>query len=166
MVIKNKIKINRITMQDGSLEEVMERSRSKSRRASYAASHRQTQQSFFSTMTSSGSMLLVRQKDRDMTQAEHNLIIGLREKARRVWVSSCIFMILLPFIDGYHIVCLQSANKFMYEIAVSRFQRIIRFRGPLYFTWAADGILNNSILQYSQAFGLSLLDQESQNDEA
>ena len=43
-----------------------------------------------------------------------------KEKARKVWVSFGIFMILLPFLDENQIIYLQSANKFCYNIGISR----------------------------------------------
>ena len=30
----------------------------------------------------------------------------LREKARKVWISFGVFMIMLPFMDEYQIICL------------------------------------------------------------
>ena len=76
-----------------------------------------------------------------------------REKrlCRKVWVSFGIFMILLPFMDGHQIICLQSANKFCYSIAVSRIQLSLRFDGPFYFTWHHEGKLSKSILSFSMA---------------
>ena len=46
--------------------------------------------------------------------------IGLKEKARRVWRSYGILIVLIKFMDGYQIICLQSINKFCYDIAISR----------------------------------------------
>lgn len=38
-------------------------------------------------------------------KSTETLKIWLREKARKVWVSFGIFMIVIPFMDGYQIVC-------------------------------------------------------------
>ena len=43
-----------------------------------------------------------------------------KDYCRKVWVSFGIFRIMLPFLDGHQIVCLQSANKFCHDIAVCR----------------------------------------------
>ena len=56
------------------------------------------------------------------------------EKCKLVWVSFGIFMNLLPFLDSYQILCLQSANKFCYKIAISRVQHNILVPETYYFT--------------------------------
>ena len=42
------------------------------------------------------------------------------ERRKLVWVSYGNFLAVLPFMDSYEIVYLQIANKFCYDIAVSR----------------------------------------------
>ena len=86
-----------------------------------------------------------------------------KEKSKKMWVSFGIFMILLQFLDGYEIVCLQSANRFCYSIAVSRVQLIIRIERTVYFTWA-DGdseLLKNRLILYSERTGVKLLKQKA-----
>ena len=72
-------------------------------------------------------------------------------------MSFGIFMVLLPFMDGKEIVCLQSANKFCYEIAISRVQLSIRPE-TYFFTWPGGGYcskhLLNTIVSYSKANGV------------
>ena len=88
--------------------------------------------------------------------------IEMKEKSRKVWTSFGIFMILLSFIDEYQVVCLQYANKFCYNIAVSRVQlRVEARRIPIYFTWPNGGELSNKIVSYSLKTGVELLQQEA-----
>ena len=81
-------------------------------------------------------------------------------QARKVWVSFGIFMILLPFMDDCQIVCLQSTNRFCYNIAVSRVQLSIRPEVPLYFTWHV-GALSKKLISYSEKTGIQLLTQKA-----
>ena len=60
-------------------------------------------------------------------------------------------------------VCLHRANKFCYDIAVSRVQLSIRFPKTFLFTYPSGGELNNTIVSFSEARGVKLLTQQAFN---
>ena len=89
-----------------------------------------------------------------------NAMVG---QARRVWVSFGIFMILFPFMDGLEIVCLQSANKFCYDKAVSRVQHRIPLPETFFFIHLILGSLSDVIVSFSQATGVKILTDKERN---
>ena len=85
-----------------------------------------------------------------------------KERCRLLWVSYGIFINLLPFLYGHQVVCLQSANKFCYDIAVSRVQYSILTETKTYFTWPTrESQLNGAIVSYSESSGVRLITQEA-----
>lgn len=85
-----------------------------------------------------------------------------KDNSRKVWVSYGVFIVLLPFLDAYQILCLQITNKFCYEIAVSRVQYTMQLRMAINFTWPNGGYLTNNVISYSDAGGaVKLLKQKS-----
>ena len=111
-----------------------------------------------------------------------------KQKCRLLWVSYGMLIAVFPFMDGYQIkilsvkyfllenerklrfvpqpdgkevVCLQSANKFCYSIAVSRVQLSISTKTPIYFTFpSSESTFRISIITFSEATGVKLIHQQ------
>ena len=81
-----------------------------------------------------------------------------KEKAKKVWVSFGIIRNLCPFMDACQMVCLQSANKFCYDIAVSRVQYSIPLPKTFYFTWPGGELVKN-IISFSETRGINTTEQ-------
>ena len=95
------------------------------------------------------------------------IIFGLqlnatKEFSRKVWVSYGVFIAMLSFLDEFQTVCLQSTNKFCYNIAVSRVQISLSTDQLVYFTWPNGGKLSEHIIAYSETTQIKLLQLEKQ----